>query len=77
MRFREFGLFEQAAEKLSIPDSKGNQTVIKGLERGQHVEVLLRAVNAVRFRFRFEARSACPLGGGLLLLGLLCLTCAA
>ena len=32
MRFREFKLFEQAAEKLIIPDSKGNQTVIKGVK---------------------------------------------
>ena len=32
MRFREFGLFEQAAEKLIVPDSKGNQTVIKGVK---------------------------------------------
>ena len=32
MRFKEFKLFEQAAEKLIIPDSKGNQTVIKGVK---------------------------------------------
>ena len=32
MRFKEFRLFEQAAEKLIIPDSKGGQTVINGVK---------------------------------------------
>ena len=32
MRFREFRLFEQAAEKLIIPDSNGNKTVINGVK---------------------------------------------
>ena len=32
MRFREFRLFEQAAEKLIIPDNKGGQTVINGVK---------------------------------------------
>ena len=32
MRFREFRLLEQAAEKLIIPDNKGGQTVINGVK---------------------------------------------
>jgi hypothetical protein len=32
MRFKEFRLLEQAAEKLIIPDNKGGQTVINGVK---------------------------------------------